>query len=265
MDARSITTGLCLSLTAAVACAQWSPSAALDLGLGKAQVGINPALLSPARPSVAATSTRVIAEPALRSKAYCARHRSDPACRRAALQPRPSPAAAPQSLDFKPTAGVSQKVDREVIDDLARRNRDQWRPKLEAELRIADLKGQFVRLLRLHGRSPTNVADVLGVYLAVYWESYAGETASPAQVVALARHWRRSLKASELATRSDAQKQALAETLAWRAMLASGVVRTARVQAAPQLFVLREGMRQEVQQATGIDFARVRLGTRGFE
>jgi hypothetical protein len=181
------------------------------------------------------------------------------------LPPRPSPAAAAPSLDFKPTTAISQKVDREVIDDLARRNRDQWRPKLEADVRIADLKGQFVGLLRLHGRSPTNVADVLGLYLALYWESYAGQTATPAQIVALARHWRRSLKASELATRSDAQKQALAETLSWRAMLTSGVVRAARMQAAPQLFVLREGVRREVELATGIDFARMRLAARGFE
>ena len=61
-----------------------------------------------------------------------------------------------------------------------------------------------------------------------------------------------------------AQKQALAETLAWRAMLAVAATRTARAQAAP-LVALREGLRAEVRQVTGIDLARQHFTERGFE
>jgi sulfate adenylyltransferase subunit 1 (EFTu-like GTPase family) len=81
----------------------------------------------------------------------------------------------------------------------------------------------------------------------------------------MSRQWRRNLRRSVLATRPDAQKQALAETLAWRAMLAAGATHNARMQAAPQLVLLREGLRAEVRQATGIDVAHLQLTERGFE
>lgn len=183
--------------------------------------------------------------------------------------PRP-PAARPQppgaaNLVFKPAAAVSRRVEREVLDDLARRNRGQWGPRLEADLRLANLKAEFDLMLRLHGRSPTNLGDVLGAYLVLGWEGFSGEVASPEAMAAAALQWRIELRRREWATRPDAQKQALAETLAWRAMLAAGVARSARAQAAPHLFALREGLRREVLQTTGVDLARQRLTPRGFE
>jgi hypothetical protein len=166
---------------------------------------------------------------------------------------------------FKRSEAVSQKVTREIAGDLARRNPELYRPELETNLILANAKGQFDTLLRLHGRSPANLGDVMGTYLALSWESYAGGVATPAEVAAVSRQWRRDLRRSALATQPDARKQALAETLAWRAMLTAGATRNARVQAAPQLAQLREGVRVEVLQATGIDLARTRITERGFE
>lgn len=222
--------GLWLALAlAAAAAATWNPPTTLEFGLGAAPAGISPALWS---------------TPPVSTKP-------------------PAPGSA--NLAFKPAAAVSRRVEREVLDDLARRNRAAWGPRVEADLRLADLKGQFDLLLRLHGRSPTNLGDVLGAYVVLGWEAYAGDIASQAALATVTRHWRRELRRGELAMRTDAQKQALAEALAWRAMLAWATVRSARQQAAPQLFALRESVRREVLQATGIDFAAQRLTARGFE
>lgn len=177
---------------------------------------------------------------------------------------RPLPPGA-ANLAFKPAAAVSRRVEREVLDNLARRNRALWGPRLEGDLRLAHLKGQFDALLRLHGRSPTNLGDVAGAYVVLCWQAYSGDTAPPEAMNAVARQWRVGLRRNAMATWPDAQKQALAEALAWRAMIAVGVARSAREQAAPQLFMLREAVRREVAQATGIDFARQRLTALGFE
>lgn len=233
MHARHPTLGLALAQSLALsvalalpaAAAPWNPPAALDPGLGAALPPLPAALLPNGKSA--------------------------------------PPGAA--NLVFKPSAAVSRRVEREVLDDLARRNRALWGPRLEGDLRLANPKAQFDALLRLHGRTPTNLGDVMGAYVVLGWESYAGGTAPPEAMVVVARQWRVELRRSALAMQPDTQKQALAETLAWRAMLASGVARTAREQAAPQLFVLREAVRREVLQATGIDFARQRLTARGFE
>lgn len=267
MHIRRLALTLQLALAAAVAQAQWSPAPTmdLDLGLGTTSIGIDPSVLSASRPAPATTrgaiAARVSTPVSPKLKAYCTNHPTDGQCRRTA---RPPAAPHARNLVFKPSATVSQKVERDIVNDLARRNRDLWRPQLETNLRLANYKAQFDTLLRLYGRSPTNLGDVMGVYLVMAWESYGGGVASPTEIVAVSRQWRRELRRSALATRPDAQKQALAETLAWRAMLAAVATRTARAQAAP-LVALREGLRAEVRQVTGIDLARQHFTERGFE
>jgi len=257
-------------LASATALAQWSPPATMNLGLGTGQIGISPSVLA-ARPAAPlAAGGKPAARPQLelspKMKAYCVKHPIDDACRRSIRVPT-AKAAPPRAPDlvFKPSPTVSQKVERDVINDLAQRNRGQRWPQLEAGLRLSNVKGQFDALLRLYGGSPTNLGDVLGAYLVLAWESYAGGTAAPDEWAAVSRHWRRNVRRSALATRTDAQKQALAETLAWRAMLVGSATRGAQVQDVPQLVALREGVRVEVRQATGIDFAHQRLTARGFE
>jgi hypothetical protein len=264
MHLRRLALTLSLALTATAALAQWSPQPTMDLGLGTAPIGVDPSLLSPVPRSPAAARTAAPLSP--QRKAYCAKHTADAACRRAARSTAQA-SASPRAPDlvFKRSEAVSQKVTREVARDLALRNPELYRPELETNLILANAKGQFDTLLRLHGRSPANLGDVMGTYLALSWESYAGGVASPAEVAAVSRQWRRDLRRSALATQPDARKQALAETLAWRAMLTAGATRNARVQAAPQLAQLREGLRVEVLQATGIDLARTRITERGFE
>ncbi|HVK31087.1 MAG TPA: DUF6683 family protein [Burkholderiaceae bacterium] len=177
---------------------------------------------------------------------------------------RPAPLGT-ASLVFRPVPAVSRRVEREVLDNLARRNRALWGPRLEGDLRLAYLRGQFDLLLRLHGRSPTNLGDVAGAYVVLCWQAYSGSVAPPEAMNAVARQWRVGLRRSAMATWPDAQKQALAEALAWRAMIAAGVTRTARERGAPQLFALREALRRDVLQATGIDFARQPLSLHGFD
>jgi hypothetical protein len=225
MHARHLVFGLCLALLLPAPAAAWSPPPTLDPALGPG-------------PSVLAVPPTDSSRP-------------------------PPPGAA--KLVFKPVPAVSRRVEREVLDNLARRNRALWGPRLEGDLRLAQLKGQFDALLRLHGRSPTNLGDVAGAYVVLCWQAYAGGAAPPEALNAVARQWRVGLRRNPIATWPDAQKQALAEALAWRAMIATGVARSAREQAAPQLFMLREAVRLEVVQATGIDFARQRLTARGFE
>jgi hypothetical protein len=270
MHVRRLALTLLLTLAAPAALAQWSPPPTMDLGLGTAPIGIDPSLLSPVPRSAAAARAELsigVSRPqSPQRKAYCARHVADAACRRAARSTAQAvaPPRAPD-LVFKRSPAVSNKVVLEIASDLARRNPELYRPELQTNLILANAKGQFDALLRLHGRSPANLGDVMGTYLALSWESYAGGVASPAEVSALSSQWRRDLRRSALATQPDARKQALAETLAWRAMLAAGATRNARAQAAPQLAQLREGVRMEVLQATGIDLARTRITEHGFE
>lgn len=270
MHLRRLALTLSLALAAPAALAQWSPQPTMDLGLGTASIGIDPSLLSPVPRSPTAARAAVTPNtlPPLSPQrtAYCAKHAADAACRRAARSTAQAMASArAPDLVFKRSEAVSQKVTREITRDLALRNPELYRPELETNLILANAKGQFDTLLRLHGRSPANLGDVMGTYLALSWESYAGGVASPAEVAAVSRQWRRDLRRSALATQPDARKQALAETLAWRAVLAAGATRNARVQGAPQLAQLREGVRLEVLQATGIDLARTRITERGFE
>lgn len=259
MHARRLALTLSLVLAAPAVLAQWSPPPTMDLGLGKAPIGIDASLLAPvARAAATRPTQRESPAPSPRRKALCAKRPAEASC-------RSSTRASGPDLVFKRSPAVSQKVVREIVDGLARRNPELYRPELETNLILANAKGQFDTLLRLHGRSPSNLGDVMGAYLALAWESYAGGVASPAEMAAVSRQWRRDLRRSALATQPDARKQMLAETLAWRAMLAAGATRNARLQAAPQLAQLREGVRVEVLQATGIDLARSRITERGFE
>jgi hypothetical protein len=175
--------------------------------------------------------------------------------------------AAPDAaarLRFRPTEEVTADVRRSVVASMARHAGGR-RAALEAEFARADVVGEYRRMIARHGYDPLDLGHNVAAFLILQWETATGHTVTAPQMRGTARQVERVLgTAGAVAGMSDGDKQAVADALAYQALLGVEVARRLRASGdAAALARLREGVHR-TQRALGWDFERLALGPEGF-
>ncbi len=133
----------------------------------------------------------------------------------------------------------------------------------------AQMRGKFDGLLDKYGYSRSNLADVAAVYLVMAWEvvNNANAKERPGGERAVREQMRRALLASPgIRAMDDAQKQALAERLAYSAMDNGVAFQVYRQKGERErLAALQERMRKEVLSGgAGLDLRQYDLTAAGL-
>ncbi len=179
----------------------------------------------------------------------------------------PAPAAAVAQLSYRPDTGVHERVVARLTGfftqgDAARR------PLIAHRLDQADPLGQFDALLRQQGYDSRNLADVFTAYLVLSWEVVnAADAMQAADGVQAVRDAVRQAFAANARMRAlpDADKQTVAETLGYLAMVAVAAQRELAQAGNPvALAELREGVRKTARNLAGVDLGGVLLDDSGF-
>jgi hypothetical protein len=172
--------------------------------------------------------------------------------------------ADPQTLHFSRSRNVSRSVRGEIVELMARKQ-PHARSQLEAELERADPVAEFNRMIDRYGYDPGNFAHVMSAFLIIQWEVATGQTAVPAQMEgAVAQIESALLQGPLMVNMSDADKQAVAESMAYQASLAAAIQNDlVRKRDTRKLAALRRGVAVGTREL-GWDFDRVELTARGF-
>lgn len=177
----------------------------------------------------------------------------------------PAPAAGAgdvTALGFRRDPAISAKIQQQVLSAGAAANSE-----LAPVFASGKVLQDFDRLLTQFGHSPQNLADVTAAFLVVAWEVVndrdSGE--SPVGRLAVRRQFTSAFMANPtILAMNDAQKQAMAEQLAYSTMLAGAAYQQfKRSGDAAQLATLQDGVRRNVL-ASGVDLRRTELTDNGL-
>lgn len=174
------------------------------------------------------------------------------------------PVLPERSLRFRHDGAVLDRVRDEVAERFAAEDPARAAT-IRDEFRRADVVGEFRDMIARYGYDPDNLAHAMAAFLILQWEVVSGGTADAAQMDGAARQVADALRASSVIQRmSDADKQAVADSLAYQAIL-SVVVRQhlERSGDAGGIERLRAGIVRGAR-ALGWDFERVTLTAQGF-
>lgn len=189
-----------ITLTAP-ACAQWSPGATMDLGVGYGQMTLSQSSLQGTR-SIGTAGKRAFVD-----KATPAATKSSPPAQAAALR-------------YAPTAKVSELVNQRFIDWQSA-NRPQQRAQIAEGIRSGTLQQYFRELVANRGFSPDDLADVSSVYYISLWQVLHGREVTPRQAAGVRRQIREAMaREPRLTSLPDPQQQEIAETFALHTALA---------------------------------------------
>jgi hypothetical protein len=183
-----------------------------------------------------------------------------------ASAPSAPAAAGAAALNFTPTPQVRAAVRENMIAGLSNGNA-KARAQLEQAFANDVVLKDFDQLLHNYGYSGTNLADVLTGYEVISWEVVNGMDAShdAAGIHAANAQLRAAILASpRLLALSDADKQRIAEGLAYQCVIATGVNRKlVEARDLPSLQEFRSQVRQAAMQ-WGADPLHLLLTDRGF-
>jgi hypothetical protein len=168
---------------------------------------------------------------------------------------------------FKRSPEVHQTVVHAMADDLAQGNAAQ-RERLVQSLSQDDAIGRFDGLVRTFGLNGSDLADVYTIYLVMSWELINNGDAreNTAGIRALNTQVHRAFAQNpRLQTLADAQKQHIAETMVYLAMIAVASRSTLQHSGnAAGLAELRERVRSTALKLTQVDLKGVRFDSTGF-
>ncbi len=185
-------------------------------------------------------------------------HRPEPVGRSAIALPA-------SHLTFRASAAVTDGVRQAVVDSLAR-HAPARRAELDREFARADVVGQFRKAIASHGYEPLDLAHNVAAFLILQWETVSGSRADEAQMRGTAAQLRRALLArgGALAGMSDAQKQTVADALAYQAVLGVEIARSLQQRGKrDELQQLREGILRTMR-TLGWDLDRLSLTPAGL-
>jgi hypothetical protein len=137
---------------------------------------------------------------------------------------RPTARAANATTTYRPTAAVSAKVNRTLIDEMEKRTAGAG-----AEMRQLLASGQAAQQYRKvasrFGFSPTDAADALAFYLVAQWgvATDMRTEVTPAQMTAVRRQVRERFPSIAGQLETDAKRQEFAETLATQGVVVAGI------------------------------------------
>jgi len=178
-----------------------------------------------------------------------------------------APAAALAQLRYRPDAGVHDRVVAQVVRFFTQGDASKQQ-QIARTLDKADPLGQFDILLRQQGYDSRNLADVFTAYLVLSWEvvNAADAMQAPEGVQAVREAIQQAFAGNvRMRTLPDAEKQMVAETLAYLTMVAVAEQRDLAQAGNPgPLTELRDGVRKTAHNLAGIDLGNVMLGDDGF-
>lgn len=170
----------------------------------------------------------------------------------------------PSSLRFRHSPEVTDEVRREVAARFAAEAPGRA-DEIAAEFAQADVVGEFRRMIARYGYDPDDLSHAMAAFLILQWEVLTGGTADAAQMAGAATQISGNLRRTPaLAAMGDAEKQRVADALAYQAILSVLVARdlAARGDSAG-LEQLRAGVLRGTREL-GWDFARLELTGKGF-
>ncbi|HEY2464522.1 MAG TPA: DUF6683 family protein [Steroidobacteraceae bacterium] len=231
--------GVCCSFNTA-AIAQWNPQVTADLGRGLGQLALSQSVLSGTR--------------RLGSDAATANNANVP--------PVSSRNAA--TLTYVPDPKVSEQTRLAMIEALSKPN-PALRPQMESALSGGLVPKVFDRFMAAHGYSSRNVADDMAMELLVSWEIVTGGAASARQIRGADNQLRGIfLSTPQLRAMTNAERQQIAENIAYRVVIESAANRQLQRAGDPaQLAQLRQSA-AAILRERGVDVSHVQLTDRGF-
>ncbi|AOJ71648.1 MULTISPECIES: DUF6683 family protein [Burkholderia] len=178
-----------------------------------------------------------------------------------------SPHAAPAALTFAETAAVHRQVQADIVNFLAHGDASR-RDEAKRVVEQGELLEAFERVASRRAFDRRNLGDVFAAYVVMSWEVVNGEDARGRQAGVDALRAKSSatlVRDDRIRAMSDADKQRLAETLAYLAMIAVTAQNDLRRSGnAPALEQLRDGVRQSTRKMIGIDVKGLRLTENGL-
>jgi hypothetical protein len=223
--------------------AQWSPSATAGFGHGLGAISLSQGNLT-------------LGRNALRDRA--ARQNG------AALPARTPAQRDAQALTYTPDPQVSEKVRVSMVELASATNpasRPQWEKAMAGDAILRD----FDNLMAANGYSRLNFADNIAMLVTVCWEVAKGRDATPAQIRGVRDQMRGvALATPEMRALPNAERQTLAETIAYQVLFMHVAKLTADRSGSPQqLADVRESAAKAARQY-GVDVAHMTLTERGF-
>ncbi|AJX90473.1 DUF6683 family protein [Burkholderia pseudomallei] len=178
-----------------------------------------------------------------------------------------SPRTAPAALTYVGDAGVHRQVQADIVNFLAHGDASK-RDEAKRVVEQGELLETFDRLMSRPVFDRRNLGDVFAAYLVMSWEVVNGADAhaQPAGVDAVRAKSSAALaRDGRVRAMSDADKQRLAETLAYLAMIAVTAQRDLRRSGnTAALEQLRAGVRLSTRKMIGVDVKGLRLTENGL-
>lgn len=178
-----------------------------------------------------------------------------------------SPRTAPAALTYVGDAGVHRQVQADIVNFLAHGDASK-RDEAKRVVEQGELLETFDRLMSRPAFDRRNLGDVFAAYLVMSWEVVNGADAhaQPAGVDAVRAKSSAALaRDGRVRAMSDADKQRLAETLAYLAMIAVTAQRDLRRSGnTAALEQLRAGVRLSTRKMIGVDVKGLRLTENGL-
>lgn len=240
-------------LTPAIALAQWSPSATMDLGMNYGRMALSQSTLSGTR-ALAQTGKETIRK-ASSPSADADADSSD------SSQRKPAPVDATR---FESSAQVSAMVDRRFVDVVAGDD-PQRRAAVADKVAAGDYQQQFEQRMERLGFSDHDLADVAAAHYVALWEVIQGEKLSAGQARAVRDQMRASMRREPRITGlPDRQKQEIAETFILHTAAAVDAYRELKRRGDPaQLARFRQGIQRNLL-PEGPDMSEVKVTAAGF-
>jgi Family of unknown function (DUF6683) len=225
---------LCVSC---VTLAQWNPGATASLGMGFGQIALSQSILG---------NTRRIGND------------SPPA------QVPAKPASSPVKLTYSADPALSARTRTVVIDTLSRTS-PQLRGQLEQAFAGNAVLRQFDSYMSARGYSSHNIADDTAELLLLSWQIVTSGTPNSRQVQGVHQQIRAIfLGTTKLVALRDAERQDMAERIAYQFMIVSSANRRLRKTGDPGQLARLQQQTAAAMRQQGIEISRLRLTDQGF-
>lgn len=167
-------------------------------------------------------------------------------------------------LSFRYSPQVTMQVREGVTEKFAAQSPEQA-AQIRSEFAQADVVGEFRRLIKRYSYDPDNLAHNMAAFLILQWEVLTETQTQPPQMKGVAEQVAEALLAgSMLHDMSDADKQTVADSMAYQALMSVLVFNDLKQRGdSAGIAKLREGIINSARDL-GWDFNRLELTSRGF-
>ncbi|RYD74287.1 MAG: hypothetical protein EOP53_18575 [Sphingobacteriales bacterium] len=171
---------------------------------------------------------------------------------------------SPANLRFNRSEAVSKKVQEDFIIQLSK-TQPQQKAQIQQLFAQNKMRKQFDDLLKTYNYSSLNLADAMTAYLVISWQVVHSTEFNDKKGFDAVRKMITDIlvKSESLATASDIEKQTVAETFGYQAIIAMQSYKTIKATNTNGLPALQDAIYQN-SKAAGIDLKKYKLSSAGF-